>query len=180
MPAQSFFRIGRTSLAIAAVGALGVGIAVAPAATRYGTAPAAITKSGVDGVKIGSTYTKLRDKNLIGKIRPGCELGGPNTRSAPLKAPLKGQVNFTLTAPRRVTDITITGGATAKGVGIGATIPDIQAAYPKAKVDHSTDETFLLTFVRIPKSGGGKFEFGVDTTTKKVTVIGIPFIAVCE
>jgi hypothetical protein len=177
---MSFFRIGRRSAAIAVVAALCAGIAVAPAATRYGTAPAAITKSGVGGVKLGSSYTKLRQKKLIGKIRPGCELGGPNTRSAPLKAPLKGQVNFTRTSPRKVTDITISSGATAKGVGIGATIPDIQAAYPKAKVDHSTDQTFLLTFVRIPKTGGGPFVFGVDTTTKKTTLIGVPFIAVCD
>jgi hypothetical protein len=180
MSAQRFLRIGRAAAAIAAVGALGVGIAVAPAATRYGTTPAAITKSGVGGVKIGSSYAKLRQKNLIGKIRPGCELGGPNTRGARLKSPLKGQVNFTLTSQRKVTDITVSGGATAKGVGIGATIPDIKAAYPKAKVDHSTDETFLVTIVRIPKTGGGRLEFAVDTTTEKVTLIGIPFIAFCE
>jgi hypothetical protein len=180
MSAQSFFRISRTSAAIAAVGVLGGGIAAAPAATHYGATPAAITKSGVGGVKIGSGYTKLRAKNLIGKIRPGCELGGPNTRSARLKSPLKGQVNFTQTSPRKVTDITVNGGATAKGVGIGATIADIQAAYPKAKVDHSTDDTFQVTLVRIPKSGGGRLMFGVDTATEKVTLIGIPFIAFCE
>jgi hypothetical protein len=174
------FRIARASIAIAAVGALGAGIAVAPAATEYGATPAAITPSGVDGIKVGSRYTKLRTKNLIGKIRPGCELGGPNTRSAPLKSPLKGQVNFTLNSPRKVTDITVTGGATAKGVGIGATIPDIQAAYPKAKVDHNTDETFGVTLVTVPKSGGGKITFAVDTRTDKVTTIGVPFIAFCE
>src|SRR4051794_14451543 len=125
MTAQSFFRIARASAAIATVGALRAGIALAPAPTGYGTPPAQITKSGVGGVKIGSSYTKLRQKNLIGKIRPGCELGGPNTRSARLKSPLKGQVNFTQTSPRKVTDITVNGGATAKGVGIGATIADI-------------------------------------------------------
>ena len=160
--------------------ALVAGTSAAPAETGSAATPAQITASGVGGVNLGMTYSQLRSANLIGKIRPGCELGGPNTRGARLKSPLKGQVNFTLTSPRKVTDITVSGGATARGVGIGATIADIKAAYPKAKVDHSTDDTFLVTLVKIPKNGGGKLVFAVDTTTKKVTLIGIPFIAFCE
>ena len=139
-----------------------------------------ITAKGVGGVKLGATYKHLHDAGLIGKIHHGCELGGPNTRSANLKAPLKGQVNFTLKAPRKVTDITIRGGAKARGVGIGATIAQIKAKFPKAKVDHSTDDTFELTLVRIPKSGGGKIMFGVSTKTKKTTLIGVPAIGFCE
>ena len=77
-------------------------------------------------------------------------------------------------------DITIKGGAEARGVGIGDTIPDIKAAYPKAKVDHSTDDTFLITLVKIPKDGGGKLRFGVSTKTDKITLIGVPYIAFCE
>src|SRR3954453_18275409 len=139
-----------------------------------------ITAKGVGGVKLGATYKHLHDAGLIGKIHHGCELGGPNTRSANLKAPLKGQVNFTLKAPRKVTDITIRGGAKARGVGIGATIAQIKAKFPKAKVDHSTDHTFELTLVHIPKNGGGKMIFGVSTKSKRVTLIGVPFIAFCE
>jgi hypothetical protein len=154
---------------------LGAGTAIALAA---GTPK--ITAAGAGKVKLGKTYTELHDKGLIGKIRPGCNLGGPNTRGAKLKAPLKGQVNFTLKDPRKVTDITINGGAKARGVGIGGTIAQIKAKFPKAKVDHSTDSTFELTLVKIPKSDGGKFHFGVSTKTDKVTVIGIPFIAFCE
>jgi Cu/Ag efflux protein CusF len=165
----------------AAVGLLAVTAAGALAETgTTGAAAQKITPSGVGSVKIGERYTTLRRQKLIGKIRPGCELGGPNTRSAPLKSPLKGTVNFTLHSPRRVTDVTVRGGATARGVGIGATVAQIKAAYPKAKVDHSTDSTFQVTLVRIPKSGGGRIVFAVDTTTKKVTLIGVPIIAFCE
>lgn len=139
-----------------------------------------ITPSGVGGVKLGKTYKALHDAGLIGKIHAGCELGGANTRSANLKAPLKGSVNFTLHAPRKVTDITVNGGATARGVGIGASIKAIKAAFPKAKVDHSGESTFELTFVRVPKNGGGKLEFGVSTKTHKTVAIGIPSIAVCD
>ena len=89
-------------------------------------------------------------------------------------------MNFTLTSPRKVTDITIRGGAKARGVGIGATIPQIKAAFPKAKVDHSTEDVFGLTLVRIPKGGGGRIKFAVDVDTHKVTLIGVPIIAFCE
>ena len=162
--------LAATSAAVA-----GAGTAIALAAT-----PAKITASGVGGVKIGKTYTELHNKGLIGKIQHGCELGGPNTRAAQLKAPLKGSVNLSFSHPRKVTDITIRGGAKARAVGVGATIAQIKTAFPKAKVDHSTDSTFELTLVNIPKSGGGKLAFGVSTKTHKTTLIGIPFIAFCE
>ncbi len=163
-------------LTITAVAA--IGSTTAFAATQ--AAAPKITPSGVGAVKIGKTYKQLHDAGLIGKIHHGCELGGPNTRSANLKAPLKGQVNFTLHSPRKVTDITIRGGARARGAGIGTTIAGIKSKFPKAKVDHSTDGTFELTLVRIPKSGGGKIMFGVSTKTKRTTVIGVPAIGFCE
>jgi hypothetical protein len=162
----------------AALGAVAIGAAVAPAET--GAPPKKITPSGVDGVKLGKTHASLRQQGLVGKIRRGCELGGPNTRSARLLAPLKGSVDYTSKSPRKVRSITVRGGATARGVGIGAKIPKIKAAFPKAKVDHSTDATFRLTLVKIPKNGGGRLQFGVSTTTKRTTLIGIPFIAFCE
>jgi hypothetical protein len=151
----------------------GPAVAVAAAAKR-------ITPKGVGGVRLGMRYTTLLKRGLVGHIRHGCELGGPNTRSAPLRAPLKGTVNFSLTSPRRVTDITVRGGATARGVGIGATPKQIRAAFPKVKVDHGTDGTFGFTLYKVPRSGGGRLVFTVDTTTKRATLIGVPFVAFCE
>ena len=162
---------------------------VALAAVAMGSPPAArdsaaavITPVRVDGVHLGDTHADLRARGKVGQIRPGCELGGPNTRSARLKAPLKGGVNYTLTSPRRVTDINITGGAKARGVGIGATIAAIKAKFPNAKVDHSTDQVFQLTLVKTPKRpvSGGRITFGVSTQTHKTTIIGVPHIAFCE
>jgi hypothetical protein len=176
MNPQTLLRRVALSAAVAGVVAIG-----APAAAQNGAAATAkIGPSGVGGVKLGKTYSELHRKGLVGGIRRGCELGGPNTRAARLRPPLAGSVDFTLTSPRRVTNITVAGGATARGVGIGATVADIKAAYPKAKLDHSTDETFGITLVKVPKSGGGRLSFAVDTTTHKVTLIGIPFIAFCE
>ena len=150
------------------------------AAPQAAAAAAKITPAGVDGVKLGATYAQLRARHLVGRIGKGCELAGPNARSASLRRPLKGSVDFTMTTPRKVTDISIRGGATARGVGIGATIAQIKAAYPKAKVDHSTDHTFAITLVRIPKNGGGRLQFAVDTMTHRTVIIGVPAIPFCE
>ena len=167
-------RILRPSLALAILVALAAaGVALAAAAV--------ITPTRVDGVHLGDTHADLRARGKVGPIRPGCELA-ENTRSAKLKAPLKGSVNYTLHNPRRVDNISITGGAKARGVGIGATIAQIKAKFPRAKVDHSTDQVFQLTLVRTPKrpNGRGRITFGVSTQTHKTTIIGVPFIAFCE
>jgi hypothetical protein len=161
-------------------GALAIGSSASPPAG--GAAAAVITPTRVDGVHLGDTHADLRARGKVGKIRPGCELGGPNTRSARLLAPLKGSVNYTLSSPRKVDSISITGGARARGVGIGATIGQIKAKFPNAKVDHSTDQVFQLTLVRTPKrpNSRGRITFGVSTQTHKTTIIGVPFIAFCE
>jgi hypothetical protein len=163
-----------------AVGAASVTASAMPSTTASAAAAAHITPTGVGAVTLGATHTSLHARHLVGKLIKGCELSGPNARSARLTAPLKGTVDFTPTAPRKVTDIVVTGGAKARGVGVGAGIAAIKAVFPKATVDHSTDQTFGLTFVTIPKSGGGKLQFAVSTHTHKVTLIGIPFIPVCE
>lgn len=171
-------RLLPTIAAVAILGAIPIGTAVAPAQTGLAAAKK-ITPKGAGGVNLGAPYNKLHRRRLVGKIHKGCELG-PNTRSAKLRAPLKGSVDFSLTSPRKVTNISISGGATARGAGIGAELADINAAYPQAKVDHTTEGTLGITLVKIPKNGGGKLQFAVDIKTKKVSLIGIPFIAFCE
>jgi len=138
-----------------------------------------VTPRGVGGVKIGASFAKLHQQHLVGRLQRGCELA-PNTRSARLLAPLKGSVDFTRKNPRRVADVLVRGGATARGVGIGATIADIQNAFPSAIIDHGTEQTFRLTLVKVPRNGGGRIQFAVPLKTHRVSLIGVPFIAFCE
>src|SRR3954451_19394666 len=116
----------------------------APAQTNRADQAQKISRSGVGKVKVGARYSKVRSAGLVGRLRTGCELGGPGERIAQLRAPLKGSVELTRSTPRKVRTVIITGGATARGVEIGDAINDIKAAYPKAKVDHSTESTFGL------------------------------------
>ncbi len=172
-------------------GAIGLGGATATGSSEDSCAAAAcevataaatrqITATGVGAVRLGRTYASLRRAGLLGAIRPGCELGGPNTRGANLRAPLRGAVDYTSSSPRKVRSISIRGGATAKGVGIGATQARIKQAFPKVVLDRGTEEVFGITLAKVPKSDGGRLEFAIDTRTKKVTLIGIPGIAFCE
>ena len=170
----------RITVATAAVCALALVPATAPGEAGRAAAAKKITPEGVGQVKLGKTFAQLRAAGLVGRKRPGCELGGADQRFARLKDPLKGTVDLTLSSPRKVKRVTVRGGAKARGVGIGATVADIKTAFPKAKVDHSTEQLFELTLVKIPKDGGGRIQFGVDVNTKKTTLIGVPNIAFCE
>jgi hypothetical protein len=166
-------------IVLAAAGAMALSSSAAPGGASQ--APAKISPERVDGVHLGDTHQDLRNRGKVGPIQPGCELGGPNTRSANLRPPLKGFVTYSLSSPRRVRAITVRGGARARGVGIGAKIPAILARFPNATVDHSTDQVFQLTLVMTPKrKNGHRIMFGVSTKTDRTTVIGVPGIAFCE
>jgi hypothetical protein len=165
-----------------AVGTVLTALVLGPGAATA-AAPQKITFTGVGQVKLGMTHKQLREKGLVGKLRKGCELGGPDTRTARLRSPLKGSVNYSLNSPRRVTDITITGGAKARGVGIGDRLRDIKAKFPKRKVDHSQEDVFNAFFVFIPKLhpvGKIKMMFVIDSDTRRITAIGVPVVAFCE
>jgi hypothetical protein len=177
---MSLFRLALLLVPAAMVAVAAAAIASPPAA--HDSAVGVITPTRVDGVHLGETHQHLRAAGEVGPIGAGCEFAGPNTRSAKLSAPLEGNVTYTLRNPRRVATITISGGAKARGIGIGATIAQIKAKFPNAKVNHNTDEVFLLTLVTTPKRpvSGGRIMFGVSTQTHKTTVIGVPHIGFCE
>src|SRR3954451_5756749 len=149
-------------------------LAVGPAAATA-AAPKHITPGGVGQVKLGMTFHDLRAQHLIGKLRHGCEFAGPDFRTARLRSPLRGFVDFP-TLSRKARNITVTSGARARGVGIGDTIADIKQAFPKAHVHHDTEGTFGITLVVVPKSGGGRISFSLPLSSHKIDAIGVPHI----
>jgi hypothetical protein len=166
----------RTIAATVTVAVLALGPAAATAA-----APQKITGKGVGQVKLGKTFAKLRQQHLVGKLRDGCELSGPNTKFSKLRSPLRGTVDWSRTGTRKARRVTITGGsAAARGVRIGDKLADIKAAFPQAKVDHAAEPIFGITLVKIPKNGGGRMWFGIPTDTKKITMIGVPNLSFCD
>jgi hypothetical protein len=144
------------------------------------TADKKITPQGVGKVKLGAAAADLRAAGLIGRLKPGCELEGPNTRFARLKAPLKGTVDLSQNAARKVTGIHIRGGAAARGVGIGDRLADITAAFPARKVIHDAEPVFGITRVKIPKTGGGRMDFVIEVSTGKITSVDIPRLKLCD
>ena len=171
--------IRRIIAATAVIGALALASTAAHGESDRAATPK-ITAAGVGKVKLGMTFRQLRNAGLVGRLRPGCELSGPDVRFARLKAPLSGTVDFTRTTPRRAKRITIRGGAEARGVGIGATISEIKTAFPKATVDHTTESLFRITLVKVPKNGGGRIQFAVNVDTDRTTRIAVPALAFCE
>jgi hypothetical protein len=163
----------RTFVASAAVALLALGPAAATAA-----APKKITPAGVGQVKLGMTFKQLRDKHLVGKLHKGnCDAAGPNASPfARLRSPLRGQADFTKSTPHKLSDITIRSGATARGVAVGDSLAKVKSKFPNRKIRHDLG----LIFVDIPNTAHIKEQFIVDKDTKKVTDIGVPFVAICE
>jgi hypothetical protein len=142
--------------------------------------PPAFSAAGVGRIALGSSYAGLRGAGRIGTLRPGCELTGKGARYARLLGPLQGSVDFTQTTPRRVALITLPGGATARGVGVGATAVQALRAFPHLTVDHRPEQLFGVMLLKVPRRDGGAFQLAVDATSGKVTEIGIPVVAFCE
>ena len=167
----------KTPLAIVATttAAVALGAGAAPAETGHAARLQKITRAGVGHVKLGATFGQLHSAGLIGPKRPGCELA-EGTRVARLKAPLEGFVGFTVgkQRPRRVTDITVTGGAAARGVAPGDPKADVRKAFPKARFS-----TFVgIHIARVPRSGGGRLMFVFENG--HVASIGVPVVPFCE
>jgi hypothetical protein len=155
--------------------------AVPVTAFAAGSAPhKKITGRGIGAVKLGASYTDLRDAGLVGKPLVGCEVAGPTKDAATLKkaSSLRGNVSFS--PDKIITNVTIFKGASVRGVGPGSTLDEVTAAYPDAKVSRTLVKTFHLIEVRVAKKDGGPFTFGIDTDAGKTASVGIPSIPTCD
>jgi hypothetical protein len=172
--------VRRRLLAIA-VFAVALAVTVPAAADLIPVASAPIaTSKGVGQVKIGSRLERLQDLKLVGGARKGCELS-PGERVAPLRPPLKG---FAVFYPKdRVISVGVTGGAeTRAGVTIGTSAGAARHAYPAAPYDPPPGPRapFEVGFLWIGGRIHPRMTLIVDSKTRKVTEIAVPFPNICE
>lgn len=171
-------RIRSLTAATAVAAAAFVALAAAAPAETSRAADPRITPKRVGKVRLGMTAAELRARGLIGRLKPACELEGPDARFAPLKGPVRGTVEFTQTTPRRAQFVHVRNRrARARGVRVGDRLADITAAFPKRKV---IPTPFGVTRVKIPKRGGGRMDFVIRDATNRIAQISIPRMKVCD
>lgn len=164
----------------AAAGAMVLGASGAPAGTATAAQAQKVSHRGVGQVHIGMRFSKARDLGLVGPREEGCEFN-TSIDAAQLRAPLEGFVEFDRASPSRIRRISITGGsARARGVRVGDPLSKVQNRFPGAKVRNVT-QLGGFTFVRVPRSAGGKFDFLLKNGPKqRVRSIEIRRFAVCD
>jgi hypothetical protein len=138
-----------------------------------------ITGTAVGAIKLGEPYAQVHAAALVGPIGPGCSLNA-GSKAARLRAPLTGNVEFGSSTARKVTDISVSAGANARGVTIGARLSAIRAGYRNVKVDRSTEKVFGVDVATVHPKAGGKISFAINDKTHKVILIGVPDIPFCD
>jgi hypothetical protein len=143
---------------------------------------------GIGPLKLDMSRMAALDTGWLGDRGTGCKLGGKpypvGYKFTGPKAPagIDGMAEFN---GGRLTSLTFTGGVrTATGVVPGqTTVTSMVTRYRKAgfKVSARYDSTFVGTFVTVKrKSGGDSVLTGFADRKKPVSIVGIPFVPLCE
>jgi len=145
---------------------------------RHRTQGQEVTREGVGNLRLGMTYRDLRAAGLVGRLVEGCPVDG--VKSASLRAPLLGFAQFNAETPKRLTNVVVSRGATAHGVGRGDRLRSIRRAFSAVRVIRDFEDEFKLTLARIPPRAGGPLEFVLDVRSGRVRQIGVPSTPFCE
>lgn len=166
------------ALSVVALTGLGAGASGSPKGLTV--APTIIKPGSVGGLKLGDTIRSLRERRLIGVLRPGCELD-PGQRFANLRPPLKGVAIF-FHGGRRLSSIVVEGGAeTARGIRVGSTVRAAREAYPKAEYDPpGSNEPFAEGFLWVNRASNPRMTFLITPDSKRVLSISVPSVNFCE
>ena len=144
-----------------------------------------VTPKGTTSVRLGMSAATLRKHGSIGPLRKGCELD-PGQRVAKLRpgpgTPARGTAVFSGPHAKKLTSLTIVGGATTrKYVGIGASPKDVLAAYPHAVYQApGSNPPFAEGFVWVNSIEHPRLTFTIDSKTERVSAISVPSPNFCE
>jgi hypothetical protein len=145
--------------------------------------------TGVGPLKIGMSRTAALATGWLSNRHNGCELAGPplpidyDLDGAKAPAGLEGSVEFT---GGRLSNIALSKGVrTTTGVVPGKTTwPSMVKRYRNAgyRVSARYESTFGGTFVNVKRKDGGEGPLlsGFAMRGKPVSVIGLPYVPVCE
>jgi hypothetical protein len=168
------------------VAAVAVTCAAAFASTEVQSAPLTTLRlDGIGPLHLGMSREAAVATGWLANRRTGCPLGGPplplTYRITGPEAPkdVEGSAEF---IRNRLRTLSLTAGVrTAVGVKLGqTTAPQMIARYRAAGLTASSryDSTFVGTFVTVKRKGaqviGGFAESG------RITILGIPFVPLCE
>ncbi len=147
--------------------------------------PVTLRLNGIGPLTLGMTREAAVATGWLANRRPGCPLGGPplpiTYRLTGPKAPdgVEGTAEF---AQNRLRTLSLTGGVrTATGVKVGqTTAPQMVARYRAVGFAASSryDSTFVGTFVNVKRKG--KQVIGGFAESGRITILGIPFVPLCE
>lgn len=137
-------------------------------------------------LKLGMLRSDAVDTAWISNRRPGCELGGPplpivyRLRGPRAPSATVGSVEFT--GGRLRTVLVSRGARTALGIRVRrSTVTDMVSRYRAAGYDATAQyiDTFQGTFVYV-KRAGRQVLGGFASGGSVITLLGIPFVPVCE
>lgn len=173
------------SLAVAVAASSGAALAAHTASSAPSAAPTLLRLDGIGPLRLGMTRQAAVATGWLAKRGTGCPLGGPplpvTYRVDGPKAPaaVDGTAEF---SGDRLRSLVFGGGVrTAAGVVVGSTTAaQMVARYRAAGLGARSqyDDTFVGTFVTIGRKG--KQVMGGFAEKGPVTLLGIPFVPLCE
>jgi hypothetical protein len=138
-----------------------------------------ITPQGVGGLRLGASVSALRERGLIGPMRPGCELVS-GQRVAELSPPLHGLAIF-YDPNTKLSSVHLQRGVeTARGIGIGALDKKVLSAYPEADYRPPDPQAPIPIGLITVDDQEGELTFEIDALTYRVSQIDAPGPSFCE
>ncbi len=155
--------------------------ATGEARTTVTAAEEKLSTSGYGALVLGMALDKAQSDGLVTNVRPGCELAGPGQVTADVPARPDAYVTFD---DGKLTNISLRDGATAEGLGVGATIDQAKQTYSgngyTVTVDETPVEVFEFISVTVKRNGAEAYEFAAEPKSKRIEQLATPHLLICD